>query len=144
MKEKEIGFQVRTLSNLIRRNFENFGSVKKQQCLTGAHGWVIGYLYNNRHRDVFQRDFESEFSIRRSTITKMLTLMEKNDLITRESVEDDARLKKIVLTDKALKLQSQVSKDIKELEEKMSKDISEQELQIFFNVINKIKANLED
>ncbi|MBR4073427.1 MAG: MarR family transcriptional regulator [Clostridia bacterium] len=144
MKEREIGFQVRTLSNLIRRNFENFGSVREQQCLTGAHGWVIGYLYSNRHRDVYQRDFEAEFSIRRSTITKMLTLMEKNGLITRESVEDDARLKKIVLTKKASLMQKQVFEDISVLEKKMSKGIDPDELEIFFNTVNKIKANLEE
>lgn len=144
MKEREIGFQVKTLSNLIKRNFENFGSFREQQCLTGAHGWVIGYLYHNRNRDVFQRDFESEFSIRRSTITKMLTLMEKNGLITRESVEDDARLKKIVLTEKALLMQKQISEDIDGLEKKMSRGIDAEELECFFKTLNKIKANLED
>ena len=82
MKENDIGFQLRTVSNLIRRNLEKLSSFKTSQCLTGAHGWVIGYLYDNRHRDVYQRDFEAEFQIRRSTITSMLKLMEKNGLIT--------------------------------------------------------------
>ncbi len=144
MKEREIGFQVRIISNLIKRNFEKFGSFREQQCLTGAHGWVIGYLYHNRHRDVYQRDFESEFSIRRSTITKMLTLMEKNGLIIRESVKDDARLKKIVLTEKALLMQKQISEDIDGLEQKMSRGIEADELESFFKTLNKIKANLED
>lgn len=144
MKEKEIGFQIRTTSNLIRRNLEKLSSFRESQCLTGAHGWVIGYLYDNRHRDVYQRDFEAEFKIRRSTITNMLKLMEKNGLIVRESVDGDARLKKIKLTEKALQMQKRISEDICELENKMSVGITKEERELFFNIINKIKANLED
>lgn len=144
MKEKEIGFQLRTTSNLIRRNFEKIPSFNETQCLTGAHGWVIGYLYDNRHRDVYQRDFESEFKIRRSTITNMLKLMEKNGLIIREGVNGDARLKKISLTEKAMLMQKRISKDIKMLEAKISSGITDEEKEIFFKVINKIKANLEE
>lgn len=144
MKEKEIGFQLRTTSNLIRRNFEKIPSFNETQYLTGAHGWVIGYLYDNRHRDVYQRDFESEFKIRRSTITNMLKLMEKNGLIIREGVNGDARLKKISLTEKAMLMQKRISKDIKMLEAKISSGITDEEKEIFFKVINKIKANLEE
>lgn len=144
MKEKEIGFQLRTVSNLIRRNFEKLSSFKKSQCLTGAHGWVIGYLYDNRHRDVYQRDFEAEFQIRRSTITNMLKLMEKNGLILRVGVEGDARLKKIVLTKKAVEMQAEISNDIFALEQKMAKGITEKEKEVFFRTLKKIKANLED
>ena len=144
MKEQEIGFQLRTTSNLIRRNFEKSSSFKETQNLTGAHGWVIGYLYENRDRDVFQRDLESKFKIRRSTITNMLKLMEKNGLVVRESVPDDARLKKLVLTEKALLIHKRVSEDIAALEEKLSAGISKQEKEIFFKTIEKIKANLEE
>lgn len=144
MKEKEIGFQMRTTSNLIRRNLEKSAVFNQTQSLTGAHGWVIGYLYDNRHRDVYQRDFESEFKIRRSTITNMLKLMEKNDLIIRESVDGDARLKRIRLTEKAMQMQKAIAEDIAALEGKISVGITEEEKEIFFGVINKIKANLED
>lgn len=144
MKEKQIGFQMRTTSNLIRRNLEKSAVFNHTQRLTGAHGWVIGYLYDNRHRDVYQRDFEAEFKIRRSTITNMLKLMEKNGLITRESVDGDARLKRIRLTEKAMQMQKAIAEDIAALESKISVGITEEEKEIFFGVINKIKANLEE
>ena len=144
MKEKEIGFQLRTTSNLIRQRFEKMPSFNETQYLTGAHGWVIGYLYDNRHRDVYQRDFESEFKIRRSTITNMLKLMEKNGLVIREGVNGDARLKKISLTEKALHMQKRIAKDIERLEEKISAGMSDEEKENFFKTINKIKANLEE
>ena len=68
--------------------------------------------------------------------------MEKNGLVVREPVAYDNRLKKIVLTDKALIYRQQVIEDLTELEKKLVKDISEADLEIFFQVIEKMMDNL--
>lgn len=70
--------------------------------------------------------------------------MEKNRLITRESVAYDNRLKKIVLTDKALMYRKQVVDDLSALEESLIKDIPEEKLNIFFEVIEKMMDNLSE
>lgn len=138
-----IGFDIRTLSILIKRYID--GSATKQYVdnLTGTHGWVIGYLYDNRDHDVYQRDLETQFSIRRSTATGILQLMEKNELILREPVESDARLKKLVLTEKALDIHKMVEEDRKRKEEKLTKDIDAQELAIFRKVLKQMIRNME-
>ena len=69
--------------------------------------------------------------------------METHGLITKEAVHYDARLKKIVLTDKALEIHKQIENNINELEETLSRGITPEEQEIFFKVIEKIKANLE-
>lgn len=51
------------------------------------NGWVIVYLAHNSDRDVFQRDLEERFNVRRSTVSNILSLMEKKGLIKRESVD---------------------------------------------------------
>ena len=38
--------------------------------LTAMHGWILGYLCRNEHKDIFQKDIEAEFKICRSTVTK--------------------------------------------------------------------------
>ena len=139
---KRIGFEIRSLNNYLKRNFEN-NRPPEIDFPTGVHGWAIGYLYENRGNDIFQRDFESRFSIRRSTATRILQLMEKNGLINRMNVDSDARLKKIVLTDKAIRLHEAVTKHLDSLELRLAKNISDSELETFFKVIDKIKANLE-
>ena len=138
-----IGFDIRTLSILIKRYID--GSATKQYVdnLTGTHGWVIGYLYDNRDHDVYQRDLETQFSIRRSTATGILQLMEKNELILREPVESDARLKKLVLTDKALDIHKMVEEDRKRTEEQLTKDIDAQELAIFRKALKQMIRNME-
>ena len=138
-----IGFDIRTLSILIKRYID--GSATKQYVdnLTGTHGWVIGYLYDNRDHDVYQRDLETQFSIRRSTATGILQLMEKNELILREPVESDARLKKLVLTEKALDIHKMVEEDRKRTEEQLTKDIDAQELAIFRTALKQMIRNME-
>lgn len=142
-KEKNIEFEVRALNNLIKRDIErNMG--KKVGEPTRVHGWAIGYFYDNSDRDVFQRDFEEHFSIRRSTATRILQLMEKNGLIVRESVKQDARLKKITLTEKARSIHKSIIADIDARQVRITRGLSTAEVEAFLNTLNKLKANLED
>ena len=141
-KSRQLGFEIRTISNLIKRYFEQHKPEEFKES-TGVHGWAIRYFYENRNKDIFQRDFETRFSIRRSTATNMLKLMEKNGLICRVSVESDARLKKIVLTEKAITIHKKAIKNIEVLETLLEGDITEKELDSFYVVLDKIKANLE-
>jgi DNA-binding MarR family transcriptional regulator len=139
----EIGFQVRTLSNLIKRLVDQTAFQGRERPATGMHGWVIGYLYENRNRDVFQRDLQEQFSIRRSTVTGILQLMEKNGLITRQSVDEDARLKKIVLTPKAIEQHEQIHRSIRKVEEQLSEGLTPEEKQTFLELCDKIRRNIE-
>ena len=141
-KRQHLGFEIRTLNNLIKRYFEQHKPEEFKES-TGVHGWAIRYFYENRDKDVFQRDFEARFLIRRSTATNMLKLMEKNGLIIREPVSYDARLKKIVLTEKAIEIHKKAIKNIELLENTLKKGITEEELRSFYNVVDKIKANME-
>ncbi len=144
MKKKDmVCFEIRALNNAIKRDNERTHP-RELDASTGIHGWAIGYFYRNRDKDVFQRDFEDEFSIRRSTATKMLQLMEKNGLIVRSAVDYDARLKKITLTEKAVEIHNLIVADIENREKRISKDISKEELKSFLATLKKLRANLED
>lgn len=144
LSERDIGMQVRMLSNLIRRDMEKSRIRAGIETPNGVHGWAIGYFYENRDKDIFQKDFENKFSIRRSTASNILKLMEKNGFIKRVGVESDARLKKIVLTEKAIQTHNFILEDIKQREERLLKGITPEELEVFYTVVNKFKANLEE
>ncbi|MGN0492424.1 MAG: MarR family winged helix-turn-helix transcriptional regulator [Acutalibacteraceae bacterium] len=142
--ERHIGLEIRNLSNLIKRDIEKHADELELKPNKGVRGWAIDYFYENRERDIFQKDFEEKFSIRRSTASNILKLMEKNGFITRQSVESDARLKKIVLTDKAVKVHNLISQDIKRREERLRKGLTEEEIDAFFSVMQKLKANMTE
>ncbi len=142
-REKRIGFSIRTLNNLIKRDVEK-SKVYRTGKSSGMHGWAIGYFYEHRNENIFQRDFEEHFSIRRSTASNMLRLMEENGMIVRERVENDARLKRIVLTDRAITLHQMILEDIEKREKRLKKGLTQEEIDTFFAVLDKIQANLED
>lgn len=139
---RSIGMECRCVSNLVRRKMGETDAIKESQQLTGMHGYVIGYLYNHQDEAVYQKDLEKRFEMRRSTATQMLSLMEKNGLIVRQSVARDARLKRLVLTEKAVKLHKEVVKEIEAMELLLTAGVTADELQTFFAVVDKVKANL--
>lgn len=142
-RTKTIGFRVRTLSLSIKRAVDAAKGHADGGC-TNTHGWVIGYLYDNRNRDVYQRDIEKQFSVRRPTMTEILKLMEKNGLVERVRDESDARLKKIKLTPLALEIHEKHERDIECFEHRIRNGITEEEMSAFFSVIDKISANINE
>lgn len=142
-KDETIGFQIRCTANLVSRFIEHSHKCDdEEKRITKMQGWIIDYIYDRGNDPVFQRDIEKEFTIRRSTATELLKLMEKNGLITRQPVPNDLRLKKLTLTDKSLNKHMKMNKKIEELEAVMSEGISQEEKKIFFNVMEKIKENI--
>ena len=70
--------------------------------------------------------------------------MEKSDLIQRVPVAEDARLKKIILTEKAMILNENISMAINSvLKYKLSENITLEEINVFYRVLDKIRNNLE-
>lgn len=140
-----IGFELRSLAILMKRKMDkapNECGIELTE-LTYMHGWAVGYFYNNRNREIFQKDFEKVFTIRRSTASNILNLMEKNGLITRETVDYDTRLKKITLTEKAMRIHNMVINRVEEFEKELSKGIAKEKLDVFFEVINIMKRNIQ-
>jgi len=70
--------------------------------------------------------------------------MEQKGYIERVSVESDARLKKIVLTEKAVEIHHKITKEIEIREKKLRLGVSDEELEIFFSVMNKFSKNMEE
>ncbi len=145
MKERsDIGFKIRMLSNLIKRDFEKERSEQGLTLPKGINGWAISYFFNHADQDIFQKDFETEFSIRRSTASNILKTMEQNGFIKRVSVESDARLKKIVLTDKAINIHKAVLNNINKRERRLRKGLTQGEIETFLKTADRLIANMED
>jgi DNA-binding MarR family transcriptional regulator len=140
---KTIGFEIKSLANLIKRCIDESAQNSGLDGLTGMQGWIIGYLYHHAEApETFQRDLEKAFHIRRSTATGILQLMEQKGLITREPVAYDARLKKLKLTPKAITTHEKLMHEIKAVEKRLRSSLSEEEIAAFFLIVDKIKRNI--
>ena len=143
-RENHIGFELRILSNLIKRHIDNSAARAEIESVTGTNMWVIKYLVHHKDEEVFQKDLEQNFSVRRSTMSNILSLMEKKELITRESVPQDGRLKKLVLTEKSIQLYEMMKKDREETEELITAGLTEKEIKTFVSILEKMKKNFEE
>ena len=138
----KIGKIIRELNSAFKRNFIACGTAAQLDEVTLMHGWIMGYLAHNQGKAVYQKTIESDFGIKRSTVTTILQLMEKKGYIRREAVEGDARLKRIFLTEQGKETAARTRMMIDHMEDSMLEGIEEDELEIFRRVAQKLLSNM--
>ena len=142
-KTPRIGFEIRTISNLIKREVDYLEEKTYEGAISGTNRYILLHLANNRDRDIFQKDLEEVFLVRRSTMSSILLRMEEKGLLTRTSVDHDARLKKITLTEKGLRLHKQMEHSIDEMEDRLSSGLSPEDSKTLLVLLEKVRHNLE-
>lgn len=142
-KQEKIGLEIRKLNHEMNRNLELQVKAEGIDEVTLMHGWIMRYLYENREKEIYQKDIEKHFSIGRSTVTSIIQLMEKKGFIERQAVQSDARLKKVLLTGKGEKTHETIEALIIQLNQNMMEGIEPEELQTFLEVLSKIRQNIE-
>lgn len=126
------------LSNQIRRAF-NVSTENK-----GVQTRILYFVLTNYpKREIYQKDIEEELNIRSSSISVHLKKMEEHEMIIREKVPFDDRLKKICPTSATIKMKEDVDKDIQSLENRMISGISQESLNTFVEVVQKMIKNME-
>ena len=108
--------------------------------LTSIQTRILGHLRHAEEegRCVFQREIEDIFRIKRSSVTSVLQTLEKKGLIIRESIPEDARVKKLVLTEKAKKMQVCTYHTLENMEREMRSLFTEEEFEQFLDYMNRI------
>lgn len=135
--------QIRRVDNLIFRRINQFARANGVEQATPMHGWIIEYLYRHRNTPVFQRDIEREFSITRSTVTNILQLMERKGYIERRSVPQDARLKKLVLTEEGVRFHENTILSFKQTDDYVAGLLTEEENAELLRLLNKLRDALK-
>ena len=143
MSHKEtILYSLKMIDNLVRKLMDRHITADKQG-LTIMQTWIVGFLYNNPDRAVYQRDIEREFRVNRATVSGMISLMEQKGLIRRLSVSHDARLKKLELTQLGRELHEKQVRRFEALEGTMEDALTPEELRQLFVITDKLRHTLE-
>lgn len=138
--EQRLGKHILQASHQLKNYLDSvFGNTD----LNGLQARILNFVENNDWQgvDVYQKDIEAEFKIRRSSVSSVLDTMEKNGYIRRVSVLADARLKKLVLTDKAKETAVSYRSSLTEFEAALESGLTEEEIQAFKTVLYKIVDN---
>ncbi|MDE7361506.1 MAG: MarR family transcriptional regulator [Oscillospiraceae bacterium] len=146
MEKRSIGIHLRMLNNAVRRYIDRYSVGKKEiDSISCSNGWIVGYIceMDDQGKDVYQRDLENNFGITRSTASKVLGLMEKKGLVERVSVSHDARLKKIMPTERSLEIGRVIKAENERMENLLKKGFSPQELETLYGYFERIQKNLD-
>ena len=139
---RDVGRLINTLSHQLKRQIS---FPEEESSLTNIQRLVLNYiLFQVLKREVYQKDIEKEFQIRRSTATAILQLLERKGFICRETAEWDARFKKLIPTEKTEKLREQIISNTRYMENLLKTGIPEEDLEICLRVLERMSENLSD
>ena len=152
LTNRQLGFEIKAANNMIRRKIDAIFAQMEGNEINGMQGPLLGYLYHksrngdvyhkSRQGDVYQKDVEKEFRIRRSTATVMLQNLEQKGYIVRVASTEDARLKRILLTEKAIEHHNLIEEQIRDFNRELENGITEEEKQTFLTILDKMMQNL--
>ena len=141
---ERLGLEIKRLNNLISRNISNLETISLLNEISNSNGFILRYIEEHEDEVITQKDIEKAFSITRSTSSTVLSLMEKKELIVREVLKEDNRVKKVLITDKGKKINSDIKKEIDQFELNLIKGFNDDELKQFLFYIDKLKENLKE
>lgn len=141
-RPKKIMGEYRMISNLIQRRI--LSEVSDDDALTVTYSWILGYLERHEEEDIYQRDLEERFCLRRATISKTLLSMEQKGLVRRVSAPTDARMKILRLTDKGKKMNREMIARFERIEQEITRDIPPQMIENFFELSELIRQRLQE
>ncbi|WP_432623567.1 MarR family winged helix-turn-helix transcriptional regulator [Bifidobacterium sp.] len=132
---------IRALHNVINR-YLYVTRPEQVKDVSGGNIDIIVFLDHHEGEEIFPQDVERRFGVTRSTASRVLALMERKGLVARESVPRDARLKRIVLTDKSRAIAKALRSNAKQMENKLLARLSDTEIRQFMHTLDVMQTNL--
>ena len=139
MDEQKLMEKYDKLNRRIRRYFASFFT---DTPITSVQALILHYIIvESGKRDIFPKDLEEFLEIKGSSVTSLISNLERNGYLRRESLESDGRYKKLVLTEQTLAIQDDITERISEYMHSIFVGISEDDLKIFAKVIMQMTEN---
>ena len=138
---ENIGRQLKIASTQLTKQFDKFAI---QYDLTSMQMSVIDFLTLFKDQEMFQKDIEHEFNIRRSTASTLLKRMEDKGLIRRVESNKDARQKQVILTDLSAQYEDDIQKFMVETQQQIHSFLSDEEYTALESSLAKIIKHMGD
>lgn len=148
MKNK-VGFELITLGHLLKRERDRSNDDIKNRVLGEGNNvmctdlGIIGFLADNKEKEVYQKDIEQFFSLTAPSVSNKLRDLAKKDLVTREYSKVDTRLKQVLMTDKAEAIDIKMRDEIENFENRLDSLITTEEKEQLLSILTKIKTDFE-
>ena len=137
-----IGYHIVNTEKLIGRYILDKFNKKAQHRVSPMQVMIMKYLLKNQNKKIFQQDICDTFNLRRSTVSGILTTMEKNDIIRRKVARDDPRKNEIKLTEIFVNNAKKVSNELRNLESLLEQNFTQEEKDELIRLLKKLEGNL--
>ena len=104
---------------------------------------TIQHIYLHEEDGVFQKDMEALLNIRRSPVSTLLRKLEKDGLILRVAVPQDARQRRLLLTEKGRGISEEVERITHRIEGYLEEILTEEEQEFFARILKKVAENMD-
>ena len=139
MDEKKLMEKFDGLNRKMRRYFDSYFA---NTPLTSIQGLTLHYIFvESEHRNVYPRDLEKFLEIKASSVNSLINNLERNGYLRRENISEDARYKRLVLTDKAYAVKEEIMQKVTAYMQSMFVGIAEEDLAVFERVILQMSKN---
>ena len=136
--EKYIGYWInkveRTMKNIHDKRFQEYGITVSQASL----------LHQLWHEDgLTQTQIQEKLSMRGASVSGLVDALLKKDLIIRKHDEDDARYKRLYLTEKGRDIEDKTIGLMMELDEEITEGFDQEENAMLICWMKKLYRNLD-
>lgn len=134
--QKSVGRLIRELANVAHIYF-NF----KFKDYSIGHAQIGALLFIEQNQNISQQELAELMNLDKSSITSQLNILEKNGYITRKCSLKDARIKELVLTDKAKEIITPLRGIFTSWTDNLLEGFDETERENVFNYLNRMLVN---
>ncbi len=134
-----VGLEIAKFHRKICCSLESAIADTLDQSLTSTNARIICFIVENEEKEhLFQKDIEAFMGLKRSSVSLILNTMQKNDFIMRLPVPHDARLNKIVVTEKAKELYPLIVQAFDGVDKRIKQSLTAKELALLAPILQKM------
>ena len=133
---------LRKIENSLNRIF---GSVALKYGLTGKQFFILGFvLKQSKKGEITQKDIENFGNVRKSSVSSIISNLEKSGFIVRKPSEKDSRVNIILPTEKAHEIERKINAKKKKVENEIFSCFSEEEIEQCGKLLSELQKKIKE
>lgn len=133
---------LRKIENSLNRIF---GSVALKYGLTGKQFFILGFvLKQSKKGEITQKDIENFGNVRKSSVSSIISNLEKNGFIVRKPSEKDSRVNIILPTEKAYEIERKINAKKKKVENEIFSCFSKEEIKQCGKLLSELQNKIKE
>ncbi len=144
-EEMTLGLQLKQTSKTIKKYVQNKieNNFKEHAVhITLSEGMIMHYVYKHSDEIVTAKTLIARFSLSKATMSQTLTSLLRKGLIHYDECKNDGRMKRIILSKKAEKLESDINQSLTESDAFFKDAFTEEEFSTFITLLDKLRQHV--